>query len=217
MRSYAEDLDQEERWAVVAYVRALQLSGAGAPRRAAPGAPGTSGGGAPVSLPEVEVPVVRDGKAVIKASLGAALVGVILLGIGVLSAPAQVAFSYLAVYAYLVSIALGALIFLMICHAMRATWPVALRRLTEAIVKTLPVLLLLFVPLLFGLRTLYPWLHAEAEPDSHLRHLMEHRAPYLKPLGIPRPGSALFRDLDRHRPPALPPLGGQGQRPREDR
>jgi len=119
------------------------------------------------------VPVLRGGRGVIKASLGAAAAGVILLLIGIFVDPARLAFAYLTAYVYLVSIAVSALLFLMICHAMRASWPVVVRRLTEAIVKTMPLLLLLFIPLLFGLRTLYPWLR------PHDMERLAHKAAYL--------------------------------------
>jgi hypothetical protein len=140
---------------------------------------------------DTTAPVLRGGSGVIKVSLGAAAAGVILLLIGIFVDPARLAFAYLTAYVYLVSIAVSALLFLMICHAMRASWPVVVRRLNEAIVKTIPLLLLLFIPLLFGLRTLYPWLRPETEASPHALEQLAHKAPYLN-LGFFLARTALY-------------------------
>jgi len=117
----------------------------------------------------------------VRVALGAATLGIAGLLAGLVAAPRQFFVAYLAAYAFAVTIAVGALLFLMICHAMRATWPVALRRLVEATVGTLPLLAILFVPLLFGLRSLYPWLRPESIADEHERQLVLHKLPYLNP------------------------------------
>src|SRR4051812_45466622 len=76
-------------------------------------------GGAKVSSRPMKPPVFGGGSRVIKASLGAAAAGVVLMIIGVFVNPARLAFAYLTAYVYLVSIAVSALLFLMTCHAMR--------------------------------------------------------------------------------------------------
>jgi len=126
-----------------------------------------------------EVVVFRGGRRLVTVAAVAAGVGVAALIVGALVDPRQLFFAYLTAYCYVVSIALGALIFLMICHAMGAGWPTLLRRLTESMVGTLPVLALLFVPLLPGLRVLYPWLRPETLGDLRERHLVALKAPYL--------------------------------------
>jgi hypothetical protein len=123
--------------------------------------------------------VFTGGKRVLNASLGLAAVGVALLVIGLFVDRTRLFFAYLTAYAYVVSIVVGALLFLMICHAMRAGWPVAIRRLTEGIVSTLPLLAVLFIPLVFGLHVLYPWIDPASVTDPHARHLIEHKQPYL--------------------------------------
>ena len=104
-----------------------------------------------------------------------ALAGALFLLLGVFLDVERLFYAYLAAYAYVVSIALGALLFLMICRSMHAAWPVAIERLTEAIISSLPALLVLFLPLLFGLTTLYPWLRVETVADEHARALIEHK------------------------------------------
>jgi hypothetical protein len=55
----------------------------------------------------------------------------------------------------------------MIGNIMGARWVVLPRRLTETIAATLPLTAALFVPLLFGLREIYPWAAGTVE---HLDH-----------------------------------------------
>jgi hypothetical protein len=123
--------------------------------------------------------IFRGGAGVLRVSLALAALGVVGLGIGAFLAPQQLFPAYLAAYAYAVSTALGALIFLMIGHAMNAGWPVLLRRLTETVVASLPLLALLFIPILFGLHLLYPWIEPEALSDEVARHLVLAKRPYL--------------------------------------
>lgn len=126
-----------------------------------------------------DAPRFQGGRRLLAGSLGLALLGALGLMIGAFVAPARLAFSYLTALASAATLAIGALIFLMIVHSMRAGWPVAVRRVVETIVSALPILALLFVPLLFVLDRLYPWLRPEAFADEHARHLLEHKRPYL--------------------------------------
>lgn len=126
------------------------------------------------------IPLFHGGQRTLLVSGGLALLGAVVLVLGGLADATRVFHSYLAAYACVVSTAVGALIFLMICHAMRATWPVAVRRLNEAIVASLPILAVLFIPLLFGLDPLYrAWLRPDLIEDEHLRSLIQHKQPYL--------------------------------------
>jgi hypothetical protein len=79
----------------------------------------------------------------------------------------QFYFSYLVGWTFCLTLALGALFFVMIQHLTRAQWVVAVRRLPEALLWSLPVLALLFIPVLFGLHDLYHWTHHEVyDPSS---------------------------------------------------
>ncbi|WP_437668707.1 hypothetical protein [Sorangium sp. So ce131] len=126
------------------------------------------------------IPIFRGGRAIVAWSLGLALLGGLLLVAGAFVDPTRLFYAYLAAYTYAVSTVVGALIFLMTCHAMGATWPVAVRRLVEAILGALPALAVLFVPLLFGLGSLYgEWLRPESIEDEHVRAIVLHKTPYL--------------------------------------
>ncbi|HEX4794396.1 MAG TPA: hypothetical protein VH370_11420 [Humisphaera sp.] len=83
--------------------------------------------------------------------------------------------SYLTAYAYCLSIALGALFSVMVHHASRAGWNVTIRRTTENIAGTLPIFIILSLPILWSVvqntGILYPW--ALPAPDSIREPLKE--------------------------------------------
>ncbi len=69
-------------------------------------------------------------------------------------------FAYLFAFLFVLTIALGSLIFVLIQHAVRAGWSAVLRRIAEASAATLPLFILLFLPIaLLGMGALYPWTH----------------------------------------------------------
>jgi len=70
--------------------------------------------------------------------------------------------SWLVSFAFFVSIALGALFFVMVQHLTGAAWSVTLRRLMENCAGILPASILLFVPVVLGLNDLYKWSNAAA-------------------------------------------------------
>jgi hypothetical protein len=65
--------------------------------------------------------------------------------------------SYLVAYIFWISLALGCLNVAAIHHLTGGAWGNVTRRFFEAGYMTLPVLAILFVPILFGLHQLYPW------------------------------------------------------------
>ncbi len=76
-------------------------------------------------------------------------------------------FAYLVAYAYVLSLALGSLYFVMLHHLTNSGWSVVVRRVAEAFAGTLPFLAALALPLLAGLRELYPWASGAAANLSH--------------------------------------------------
>lgn len=92
-----------------------------------------------------------------RAALMAAAVGLVGCAVGIAVDPERTFFSYLAAYVYGISLALGALCLVLITHATGARWFVVVRRPAEAIAGTIPAFALLFLPILFGLRRIYPW------------------------------------------------------------
>lgn len=85
--------------------------------------------------------------------------------------------AYLTNYAYVLSLALGGLFFVLVQHLVRAGWSVSVRRLAEAMASTLPFMALLAIPLAVSVWSnkgdLYPW--ATPKPD-HPVPSSAHRA-----------------------------------------
>jgi hypothetical protein len=111
-----------------------------------------------------------------RAMLGAGALGAAAAVAGALVEPVQFFRSYLVAYLFFTGIALGSLGLVSLNHVTGGRWGVVIRRICEAAMRTLPLLLVLFVPLLFGLGDLYEW----ASPE-HVAHdaLLQSKEPYL--------------------------------------
>jgi len=100
------------------------------------------------------------------------------LGIG-WSTPKELGANYLIALLFSASIALGALFLVLIHHAARAGWSVSVRRVAENIAGTLPLIALLFIPLLLLAPSLYPWAEHGVHHEGAHAELMAHKAPFL--------------------------------------
>lgn len=96
------------------------------------------------------------------------LIGVALAIYGALSEPGQFWQSYLLAYVFWLEIGLGCLGLLMVHHLVGGRWSGLIRRTLELGAMTLPLMALLFVPILLGMNTLYPWLNAAHVHESPL-------------------------------------------------
>jgi hypothetical protein len=106
----------------------------------------------------------------------AAVLGVAACAILGAANPKQFFFSWLVSFLFFLSLALGALFFVLIQFAAQGGWGIVLRRIGETVFTTIPVMAALVVPLLLGLHDLYEWSHPEAvEQDP----LLQWKAPYL--------------------------------------
>lgn len=76
---------------------------------------------------------------------------------GALVWPATFLRSYLVAYLFLFGIGIGSLVILMIHHLTGGRWGAAVRRLLESGSRTLPVLAILFLPIVLGVQQIYPW------------------------------------------------------------
>src|SRR5688572_13755503 len=95
----------------------------------------------PPGHPWNRIPIVAGGVALLGA------VGCAILGPG---NPKQFFFSWLVSCLFFLSLALGGLFFVLIQYAAQGGWGVVLRRIGETIFSTIPLMAVLFVPLLFG-------------------------------------------------------------------
>jgi hypothetical protein len=84
--------------------------------------------------------------------------------------------SYLVAFLFWIGIPLGCWGLLMLHHLVGGRWGFMIQRPLEAAARTFPVMALLFVPLVFGLREIYPWaVPGAAETD----HLIQEKSAYL--------------------------------------
>jgi len=87
----------------------------------------------------------------------AALVSIILCIAGYYTNPERFFRSYLIAFTYTAGIGLMATFFVMVQYLTGSAWSVTMRRIMENIMTTLPVGAILFLPLAFGLKAVYPW------------------------------------------------------------
>ncbi len=116
-----------------------------------------------------------------KVGLGLGLVGLIGMAVGFASDHAQFYKSYLLGYVFVLGIPIGSLALLMIHHLSGGRWSLALRRTFEASSRTLPLMAVLFLPIIFGIHDLYHWSHADAVASDAI---LRHKAPYLNQSGF---------------------------------
>jgi hypothetical protein len=109
-------------------------------------------------------------------AFGVGLVGLVISVIGYMSDAGRFFRSYLAIYLFLVSIPLGCLALALLQFLTGGAWGLLLRRILEAGSATLPLLLVMFIPIAMGLKLLYPW----AEPAVVASDpLLQQKSPYL--------------------------------------
>jgi hypothetical protein len=90
------------------------------------------------------------------------LVGVVASAAGAFLAPDNFYSAYLTVYMAWLGLALGCMAILMLYHLVGGAWGTVIRRILEAGMMTLPLMAVLFIPILLNLRRLYDW----ARPDA---------------------------------------------------
>ncbi len=76
--------------------------------------------------------------------------------------------SYLFGYLYWLGMAVGCLAILLLHHTVGGKWGMMIRRMCEAGARTLPYMIVLLIPVLLNLPSLYPWARPEAAHDSNL-------------------------------------------------
>jgi len=84
--------------------------------------------------------------------------------------------SYLIAYIFVIQIALGCLIILMVHHIAGGKWGAIIQRILEAGAMTLPLLALLFIPIILGMHSLYEWTHTGVVARDAI---LQQKTPYL--------------------------------------
>jgi hypothetical protein len=115
-------------------------------------------------------------------STTALIVGVVftvILIVGAFVNRAQFFHAYLVGFTFWMGIALGSLALLMLQHLTGGAWGIVIRRVLEAATRTLPLMLVLFVPVALGLKHIYPWTDAAVMGRTPV--LQQKAAFYLNP------------------------------------
>lgn len=116
-----------------------------------------------------------------RVSVRALIVGgvfTVLLLIGLFVDRAQFFHSYLVGFIFWTGITLGSLALLMLQHLTGGVWGLVIRRVLEASTRTLPLMLILFVPIIFGLKLIYPWTSSEFMSQTAA---LQQKTTYLNP------------------------------------
>lgn len=113
-----------------------------------------------------------------KKALLLGLLGLLLGGASFLSSSTLFYRAYLVAYLFAISVPLGSLGLTMLHHMTGGAWGIAIRRLTEASLRTLPLMAVLFLPVLAGLwfGDLYSWADPEVVANDPL---LQHKEIFL--------------------------------------
>jgi hypothetical protein len=111
-----------------------------------------------------------------KKVLVVGIIGILLAAFGFVINQKHFFHTYLVAYVFWATLMLGALFFTMLHHVSGAVWSIVLRRLLENIMSTVPILAILFIPIIFGMHDLYHWTHEEAVAGDAL---LQKKAAYL--------------------------------------
>ena len=76
--------------------------------------------------------------------------------------------SYLLAFVFWNGLAVGSLAVVMLQYLTGGAWGIAIRRPLEAAARTLPLCVLFFLPIVFGMHSLYEWTHADVVAKDHL-------------------------------------------------
>jgi hypothetical protein len=94
-----------------------------------------------------------------KMLLNVIVIGGIIFLVGIVVSPERAWHNFLLSAYYLVSLGVGATIFLSFLYVSNAGWATAIRRVPEAIAASLPQFSLVLLATLFGIHFLYEWSH----------------------------------------------------------
>ena len=91
--------------------------------------------------------------------------------VGLFLSPAYFFRAWLVGWVLWMGVTLGSLAIFMLHHLTRGAWGLVVRRVLEAASRTLPLLLVLFLPIAFGMDKLYLWARPEVvKGDAILQH-----------------------------------------------
>lgn len=104
-----------------------------------------------------------------RISLLIGIAGVLLVITGFLLDREQALRSYLFAYLYWIGMGLGSMGILLMHHTVGGKWGMLIRRMCEAACRTLPYMLILLVPVLLSMPSLYPWARPDAAHNANIQ------------------------------------------------
>lgn len=141
-----------------------------------------------------------------------AVAATILCVVGAFSNRPQLFHSYLVAWVAFSGLSCGALVLVMIPGLTGGAWGLAIQRLAEAAMLTMPLMAVLFIPVLIGIHEIFPWSRAESlveHPKWQARHAYLNVPGFaargficlgvLSGLGIALRHSSLLQDQDSRR------------------
>jgi hypothetical protein len=136
------------------------------------------------SASKLTIPPFAGGGKWLAAGGGVGLLLLILTGVGIAIDPRVAFHSYLTAFTYWAGISISSVILLMIFHATHARWMTIIRRPVEAMALSVPLFIVLFIPVIIGMKHTYVWV----DPPESLGHealkLLAGKAAYLNVKGF---------------------------------
>ncbi len=96
------------------------------------------------------------------------IIGLVLSAVGWTTDARQFFHSYLVAFVFWMTIALGGLFFVMLHHLVNAKWSIVIRRFGESLMMVIPFMLILFIPVLFGIKDIFDWSDPQVVASDHL-------------------------------------------------
>lgn len=100
---------------------------------------------------------ILDPASLVKRLLLIGTVGLLITGVGYFTDREQFFHSYLLAFTFWTVLGLGGLFFTLLHFLTGSVWSVIIRRIPQAVMSTLPWMVLFFLPILFGMKELYHW------------------------------------------------------------
>lgn len=127
---------------------------------------------------QLTLPADHTFKRLARPALAVGVIGLGLAGVGALASPQQFFRSYLFAFLFWCGLSLGSFVILMIQHITGGRWGALIRRVLECSTRGLPLLAVLFVPIVLGIHQIYEWADAhEVAEDA----ILQHKSLYLNP------------------------------------
>ncbi len=193
MPDHGDQIPVNDRWAIVAYLRALQLSRDANVSDVPPDVASAAWSKMTTSTYYPSPELHDDLSRWLRPALGIGIALSAASVIGAFFSPGDFFRSYLMGYLFWLGLTLGSLGIVMMQYLTAGAWGIMTRRTLESATRTLPLLALLFIPIAFGIPRLYDWAHPNLVQHEYV---LRHRAVYMNPTMFIVRAIDLLLDLD---------------------